>query len=103
MPRAGQALGGVVGGGAPRAPLRLGLLDPLALVDAAVAARLPPDALVADGRSSLERGAGESGNGRHRGVDRSLSSVASGRAARRKGTNVVPRPGETCRVPPGNS
>ena len=29
-------------------------------------------------------------------ADRTTSSVTSGRAKRRNGTNVVPRPGETC-------
>ena len=32
---------------------------------------------------------------------RRTSSVASGREAKRNGTNVVPSPGEMCSVPPG--
>ena len=42
----------------PDPPLLLGLLDPAALVGRAAVARLPPDALVADGRRRLERRAG---------------------------------------------
>src|SRR5439155_3462160 len=57
----------VVVDGPPGAELRLGLLDPAPLVDpAATRARLPPDAVVTNGRHVLERGAGEPGEaGRH--------------------------------------
>ena len=47
-------------------------------------------------------GAAESGRQGHRRCC-STSSVASGRAKNRNGTNVVPSPGETCIVPPGRS
>ena len=37
----------------------------------------------------------------HDGTERSTSSVASGRAPKRNGTNVVPSPGDTCMTPAG--
>ena len=49
---------------APRAPLVLGVADPLALVGAAPVPRLPPDALVADGRRRLDRRARQPGDAR---------------------------------------
>ena len=48
----------------PRPPLVLGTIDPLALLRLAVAARLPPDARLADRRRRLERRAGEPGEAR---------------------------------------
>ena len=53
--RAEHAAVGVVVDGAERAELELDLLHPAVLVDRAAAARLPPDALVADARRRLER------------------------------------------------
>ena len=51
------------------------------------------------------RVAGEHVGGDARGAfhqpDSRTSSVASGRARKRNGTNVVPRPGETCSVAAG--
>src|SRR5581483_3765187 len=93
----------VVVHGPPRAELGLGLLDPAALVDApARDARLPPHTFVADPRDVLERGAGQPGEPRAHEPDSRTSSVASGRARKRNGTNVVPRPAETCSAPPGS-
>ena len=85
---------------APGAELVLHVLDPAPLVDRALPLRLPPDAAAADvGPARL----GRSGEvlDRHRGqlraqraqAARSRSSVTSGRAKNRSGTNVVPRPG----------
>ena len=48
----------------PRPPLVLGTIDPLALLRLAVAARLPPDARLADRWRRLERRAGEAGEAR---------------------------------------
>ena len=87
--------------GAPGAPVQLGALDPAPLVDAAARARLPPDALVTDLRRLLERHPGQARDPRAHGTDPRTSSVASGRAKKRNGTNVVPRPGETWSTPPG--
>src|SRR5919109_1890416 len=82
----------------PGPPLVLGMLDPLTFVGLTVATGLPPNARLTDRGSGLERGARETGDaGRHL-ADRTTSSVTSGRAKRRNGTNVVPMPGETWRA-----
>src|SRR4029450_4667186 len=78
--------------GAPRAPVRLGPLDPALLVDPAPTLRLPPHAAVADAGRLLERDAREAGDSRAHEPDSRTSSVASGRAKKRNGTNVVPSP-----------
>src|SRR6266511_596545 len=86
---------------APRARIVLDPLDPAPLVGRATTAGLPPDALVTHARRRLERRAGQSCDSRAHPGPCSTSSVASGRAAKRKGTNVVPSPAETCITPPG--
>src|SRR5205823_2285213 len=62
--RAEQAAGLVVVDRPPRSPVVLRLTDPLALVGASPAPRLPPDALVAHRRSGVERRAREAGDPR---------------------------------------
>ena len=101
---------------APGAELVLDVLDPAPLVDRAVAPRLPPDAAPADLGPARLRRAREVLD-RHRQLSvaeradaargaqsaRSRSSVTSGRARKRSGTNVVPRPGETCITVPSQA
>src|SRR5207248_5511942 len=68
----------VVVDGAPGAPLVLGLADPLALVDTAPAARLPPDALVAHGRRRLERRARQACDARAHSTASTTTSTLAG-------------------------
>src|SRR5580765_5954756 len=72
---------GVVVHGSPRPPLRLRLLDPLALFSRPAVTRLPPDAVVAHRRNVLQRDAGETGDTRpaHAGpISSTITSTASG-------------------------
>ena len=102
---------------APGTELVLDVFDPAALVDRALSLPLPPDATAADsgparlGRSGevLDRHAivslrpvGDAGDSPTPPPQaaRRRSSVTSGRAKRRSGTNVVPRPGEVCMTVP---
>ena len=66
--RAEQASVVVVVDRPPGAPLVLGVADPLALVGAAPVPRLPPDALVADGRRRLDRRSGQPGDPRRHAI-----------------------------------
>src|SRR5206468_1477610 len=99
--RAEEAAVVVVVHGSPCAGVVLDLLDPAPLVGGPAAARLPPDTPVADARRSFQRRASEACDPRGHPCLSSTSSVASGRAAKRNGTNVVPSPAETCMTPPG--
>src|SRR5207248_11582410 len=81
--------------------MQLDAHDPVLLANLdAAATRKPARAL--DLTGCVRRIAGEDFGGDrslplcHRRSERSTSSVASGRAAKRTGTNVVPSPGETC-------
>ena len=76
-------------------------------LDALVAVERAPDEAVhagdLDGRVggvAREHVGGDDGVALHQPDLRRTSSVTSGRAKKRNGTNVVPRPGETCSVTP---